>query len=330
MRLRWLSLVLVLPLFGYLGYRLISAFRGWDAITVVTFAVLVVFNVSQMVPWRGRWVSLSGIWSVVVLILLVGLSLGLAGGVGLDIAAAMLLASPFLLESWIWQGDSNPGRALLALQFAFLDGVMIVAALDTLSASGVPATSGPLIYSFGAVNVEQLRGLYNLLVGLPVGALPLQSAMDAAFVVLGGVALLGVFVPLLEPQTGSGYALPIGDADRGPVTVAYSPELEMARGETLALLRRRSAPRPPPYSKLPGIWALVASGTVTLLFVVVSLEWPTQSLLPSFLVLGGFLVAILLMTRLSIRVPRIAPVPPRPEPAPGEPAPPVVRPLRLV
>jgi hypothetical protein len=307
---RVLSLILILPLFIYLAYLLITRFEGWDSVVMITFGAVVFLNIVQLLPWKGTWVSLSGLWSLVVMIVLAALSVGLAGGVGLDVSAGMLLASPFLLESWIWQAEGSPGWRIVALQFAFLDGVILVAALNSLSASGYTVNSTYLVAAYGEVNVQQFQGLWAILTGGNVGVLPLQNAMDPMFVVLGGFALLGVFAPLLQPQTGRGRTLPIGSAEGGEAIVAYSPDMEMVREETRRLFVLRSPSRPPPFSNLPGLTALFASGVVTFMFVYASLLWPTMSLLPSFVILAGVLVALIAMARSSLRTPEMMARPP--------------------
>lgn len=313
-KFRAVSFALIFPLFLYLGYVMVTTFQGWDPITVSVFLALLAINAIQLVPWKGRWVSLSGLWLLVMGFVLAGLAIGLSGGVGLDLSAAILLASPFLAETWIWQAHDSPGKRVVALQFAFLDGIMIVAALHTLTANQVPVTSGNLVYAFGNVDLTQLRGLYNLLTGSAAYSLPLQSAMDPTLVLLGGLALLGVFAPLLRPETGTGILLPLAPVEESAPMVAYSPEMEMAREETKALFRGRSQAKPPPFSQLPGLSALAASGTVTLAFIYASLEWPSQALLPAFLALAAVLGAVLVAAHSSVRAPPSRAPAPAPSP----------------
>jgi hypothetical protein len=318
MNFRLLSLILILPLFIYLGYLLITRFQGWDYVVMIVFGLVVILNVAQLVPWKGTWVSLSGLWGLIVIVVLAALSIGLAGGIGLDISAGMLLASPFLLESWIWQNEGSPGWRIVALQFAFLDGVILVAALNSLSASNMPVNSTYLVAAYGNVNVQQVQGLYNILTGGPVGVLPLQNAMDPIFIVLGGLALLGVFAPLLQPKTGLGENLPIESAQGGVAVVAYSPEMEMERAETRRLFMARTSSKPPPYSNLPGLTALIASGTVTIVFVYASLQWPTSALFPALVLLAAVLVAVIAMARSSLATPaQVARPPPSRVPTPA-------------
>jgi hypothetical protein len=309
-RFRVLSLILILPLFIYLAYLLITRFQGWDYIVAITFGAIILLNIVQLIPWKGTWVTLSGLWSIVVMIVLAALSVGLAGGMGLDVSAGMLLASPFLLESWIWQAEGSPGWRIVALQFAFLDGVILVAALNSLAASSYPVNSTYLVAAYGEVNVQQAQALYGILTGGTVGTLPLQSAMDPVFIVLGGFALLGVFAPLLQPQTGRGSSLPIESAEGTSTIVAYSPEMEMIREETRRLFVLRTVSRPPPFSNLPGLTALFAAGALTFVFVYASLLWPNAALLPSLVILAGVLVAVIAMARSSLRKPEPAPRPP--------------------
>jgi hypothetical protein len=339
---RTLSLVLILPLFLYLGYLLLVSFSGWDTLSAGVFLVVLFFNGLQLSPWKGRWLSLSGIWVLVALGVLSIFAFSLLGGVGLDITAGLILASPFLLESWIWQTEESPGKRIVALQLAFLDGVVLVAALNTLSGSATIVNSSSLIAAFAQVNITQVEGLLNIL-GLTalypgsagVTTFPLQGAMTAPLVVLGGLAFVGVLAPVLRPQTGTGTALPFNETQGMGRAMAYDPSLEQVGERTLGILQVQSTSKPPTYRHLPGLSAILITAATTLTFIVVSLEWPEQALLPAMGIAAAVVLLVIAMTRRALRsappgptIPhprwegRGAPAaPPLPSGFPGAPAP---------
>lgn len=331
MNFRVLSLILILPLFAYLGYLLLTTYTGWDTVSEMVFFAIVALNLLQLAPWKGRWLTLSGLWAMIVIAVLGAFAVSLAGGGGLDVAAGIILASPFLIESWVWQTESSPGKRIAALQLAFLDGVMLIAALDWITSSGYVMNSQTLIQAYSQVNQLQINAIANLLtVPLPFptlssNTLPLQSAMTPALIVLGGFALVGVFAPLLRPQTATGAELPFHEGGEAGAGVAYNPELEHVSPRVRALFALQTQPKPPSYSSLPGLSALLITGGIAVAFVIFSLEFPTISLLPAMLILAGAMVAVILMTRSSLKRKYGAGAPvaaPRRGEAPVSPAPP--------
>ncbi len=326
---RVLSFLLIMPLFLYLGFLMVTSYSAWDPLIAGVFGAVLVLNAIQFVPWKGRYLTLSGLWVIVLIMVLGFFAISLLGGPGLDISAGIILASPFLIESWIWQTEGSPGKRMAALQLSFLDGLVIVAALQALQSTGVPVNAPALISGYAQVNITQMCSLSNLL-GLSLSSVfpasctastyvfPLQAAMTPPLVVLGALAIVGALAPVLKPQTGSGSALPFSDAvDRA--RMAYDPDLEHMGEKPLYLLSLQTPSKSPSYGNLPGIRAIFLTASLTFVFILASLYWPQQVLLPALAGLTVVVIAIIVMTRRSLRTP--TPGRARPIGAPGAQAP---------
>ncbi len=316
---RVLSFLLIMPLFLYLGFLMVTSYAAWDPLIAGVFGAILLLNAIQFVPWKGRYLTLSGLWVIVLIMVLGFFAVSLLGGPGLDVAAGIILASPFLIESWIWQLEGSPGKRMVALQLSFLEGVVIVAAIQSLLATGLPVDAPDLISAYAQVNITQACSLSNL-VGLSMASVwpgacsagtlvfPLQAAMTPPLVVLGGMALVGALSPVLKPQTGSGAELPFREA--GEMSrMAYDPELEHLGEKPLQLLALRTVPKSPSYGHLPGLRAIFLTAALTFAFVLASLYAPQQVLLPTLGALVIVVFVILGLTRASLRAP--PPVAPR-------------------
>lgn len=283
---RGLSLFLVAPAFVYLLALLVSGYTGWDGASVAGFVIIPLLLAIGLIPLWGPFIELLGFVAVTVIALSAGLS-SPGGSVIIDFAAGILLGSPFLLGSWAWTpGRSAPGR-LIGLGVALLEGIILLAALRLITANGEVENATYLFYNYTAANLYQICGLAGFLNVVPAGVcpsnlsqLPLRDLVDPIFVLLAGIALLGVLVPVLSPRTARGVA---GDAasfeeyeasSRVRADLALSPE--MMRG-----LATRTPPRTSPGLAPPGATALALSAGIVLVFVTVAVNAAGAVLFPT-------------------------------------------------
>lgn len=304
-----LSLFLVAPVFLYLGWNLLVGFDGWDAASVAGFVVIPLLLAVGIIPLWGPLLELLGFLGLTgAVILAVMASPG--GGAGVDFAAGVLLGSPILLGTWAWTPRRTaPGR-LIGLGLALLEGIILLAALRLLQANGQVENSYGLFYNYTLANLLQVCGIAGYLNAVPNGCpqsltfLPLRDLVDPVFVLLAGLALLGVLVPALSPRTGEGapgHAESADEFDQSGLAGGSLPLApEMARG-----LARRTPPRPAPGLAPPGTGALVVATLIVLGFVVVAVNTPTDLLLPTMLLLVTALIGILYLNR-SPRTVRLA------------------------
>lgn len=293
-----LSLALVAPAFAYLALDLLVGYTGWDAASAAGFVLVPLLLLVGLIPLWGPFLELLGFVGVTAGVIL-GVLSSPTGGPGIDFAAGILLSSPFLLGSWAWTPKRTAPARLIGLGLGLFEGIILLAALRLLVTNGEVETSALLFYNYTSVNLLQLCGVAGFLNVVPSGCpsdlsfLPLRDIVDPTFVVLAGLALLGVLAPVLSPRTARGLA---GDAE------SYDEFAESARvradlplsSEMMRGLAQRTPPRPGPGILPPGSGALLLSASITLIFVAAAISAPTQLLLPTLLavllVLGGVLV----------------------------------------
>lgn len=322
-----LALVLVAPAFLYLGGLLLSGYQGWDAASEFGFLLVPLLLAVGLYPVWGALLEFVG-FIVLGLVATAATLTGSLGTTGYDLAAGILLASPFLLGLWAWgPGRSAAGR-LLGLGVALAEGIILLATLASIHANPPYQENAIGLFSwYTQVNIEQVCGLANLLASAPgvcaiTNQFPLRDIVDPVFVFLGGVAFLGSLMPALVPRTARGDP---GDAEGWEEFAATSPvppEVvltdEMVRG--LAL---RTPPESSPDLLPPGAAALLGATVLTLLFVLVAVEDAPVLLLPSMVLIAGALAVVLALDRPVTRRTRgVSGLEAAPGPGPAAPIPP--------
>jgi hypothetical protein len=323
-----LSLVLVAPAFLYLSGLLVSGYTDWTALSALGFVLVPLLLLVGLIPLYGPLIELFGFVFVGVVATVGTINEALGGG-GLDFAAGLLLASPIMLGAWAWTPSRSAPARLLGLGLALLDGLMLLSTLHLIQAN-VPGTEDPLtlFFFYTLTNVLQACGLAGFLNVAPaacttVSQLPLRDIVDPVFVLLAGIALLGVLIPILSPRTARGG---VGEAEgfrefeessRLRADLPVSPD--MMRG-----LARRTPPRASPSLAPPGSGSLLSACFLVLLFVAFAIDDPSTLLLPTLLLLMVGLLTLLAVTRppLSSRRPAglaATAQPPLPAPAPAAP-----------
>jgi hypothetical protein len=298
---QWIALVLVAPAFLYLAVRLISGYQGWDAASGFGFILIPLLLAIGLYPIWGALIELSGFLLLGVIATLATLT-GALGTTGFDLAAGVLLASPFLLGLWAWGPNRSAPARLIGLGVALLEGIILLATLASISANPPYQENATGLFSwYTQVNIEQLCGLAGLLASAPgscavTSQFPLRDLVDPLFVFLAGVAFLGALLPVLVPRTARGVE---GDAegwDEFEATSRPPPDLmlteEMVRGLSL-----RTPPASSPDLLPPGALALLGATVLALLFVLVAIDDAPLVLLPMIVVVIGALGAILASDR---------------------------------
>jgi len=229
--------------------------------------------------WTGRLLL-----ALLVLVPFVALPLG--NGVGYDLAAGVVIGSPFLWLEYAWSGGSSPLRRVVALQATFLVGIVCLAASAT-EPSIVGRSGGSRFFgALGQVLLSQLGGIGNVYNSGVGAGLPLESTFDAVYAALGGVALLGVVLSWMYPHTARDEALPWSWVPRrapaGPLRPAEE-ELGLRPGQREALATR-TRPLAPDTVLPPGFLSLVVAVLLLVGFVALADGAPSFALL--VLVLG--------------------------------------------
>jgi hypothetical protein len=324
-----LSLVLVAPAFLYLSGLLVSGYRAWDGLSALGFLLVPILLLIGLVPLYGPLVELFGFVAVGVIATLGTINQAL-GGAGLDFAAGLLLASPIMLGAWAWTPSRSAPARLLGLGLALLDGLMLLSTLH-LIAVNTPGSVDPvtLFFFYTITNILQACGLAGFLNVAPsacttISQLPLRDIVDPVFVLLAGVALLGVLVPILSPRTARGG---VGESE-GFREFAESSRLradlpvsqDMVRG-----LARRTPPRTSPGLAPPGSGSLLAACFLVVGFVAFAIDDPAGLLFPTMIGLLTALCILLVVSRPAravVGLPGLpgAPLPPPPLPGSSTPA----------
>lgn len=291
MNRRILTLILVLPAFVYLGVEVLLPFQGWDLAVVLSAAAGIFIVCLPILPLK-----ITRTWGLTLLSTGAFLALGALfefEGQGPDFVGGLLLVSPFLMSAWVWfPGGSTPASRILSLQFAFLEAILLIAAINALDAVGLPITALNLEVSYVQVAIDQLQGLVNVLQGASPGSLPLQNAVDPVFIGLAALAIVGVFLPLFDPQTGNGEPLPLEDALPEHPSEAVRARLALLRPEVRHALEERSLPRAPPVTgAIPGLLPLVVSALLVIGFIYAAYADSAGVLLP---LMVGVTLAVLL------------------------------------
>lgn len=223
------------------------------------------------------------------------------GGVGLDLAAGVILGAPFLWIEYAWRVGFPPATRVIALQSALLVGILCLATLGE-SSSAIDPTGGGFLQALLQVVAAQIEGIAAVLAGMTPNAMPLETTFDAVYVGLGGIALAGLVLSWVSPRTSLGERLPWSwvqsQASPAPV-VPTSEELGLRPGQRDALATR-TRPTPPEATFPPGFGALSAAGLLVLALVGLAVGEPTYTLLALVLGAAGAIgtVALVLSRRL--------------------------------
>lgn len=282
------SAVLIYPTPLYAALFVLSGFGGSGLGLTVGFLLAVGFGAAtalgflrvQMWIWLGRIA-----FAILVLVPLAEYPSGAGGWI--DIAAGVVIGSPFLWLEYAWRDASSPAARVVALQSAFVVGIL---SLTTVAASSsVSGSSGGWQFfdAFGQVITGQLEGVAALLTGATPNGVPLDSTFNVTYAALGGLALLGVALTWMHPHTAHDEPLPWSwlrfRTSRAPAPPPAAAELVLRPGQREALATR-TLPTSPDSVLPPGFGSLLVTGALLFGFVAFADAAPSYALLA--LVLG--------------------------------------------
>ena len=285
MRELWPAILLAFPPMLYVGAVVLGSAPTASAAFAGLFVITFFLAVLSTLPDRRVRVGTTGAF---ILLAAVALGSSVAGRVGADVLAGVLLASPALLLSFAVLPEGTLALRLTALGLALLDGLALLAARGAVLLSALPLTGRSFLAAFVAANVDQVKGLIGLLSSAG-GALPLRDTFDPVYIVLAGISAVGVLIPMLRPEDAWGAALPVEGNPPAGAGPSEATDLDPALAEELA---SRSQPEPP-VGLPPGIPALVSGSVAAVGVVSLAFVAPTVPLLVLVvLLLAGLFAAI--------------------------------------
>ena len=289
----WPATMLAFPPMLYVGAVVLgsapTASPWFATLFVVTFLLAIL---STFPDPRVR----VGTTAALLLLALVAVGALVSGGVGADLIAGILLASPALLLSLALTPDAALSVRFMALALALLDGLELLAARLVVLLSPLAFTGRSFLAAFASVNVTQLQGLAGLLSSTG-GPLPIRDTFDPVYVVLAGISAAGVLIPMLRPQTAAGVLLPTEDFRRPSTEEKPSESIEF-EPSLAADLADRSLSEPPSSGFPPGLPPLVAGSVAAAGVIGLAFFAPGAALLVLVSgLLGSLAVAILVMRR---------------------------------
>jgi hypothetical protein len=297
----WIA-ALLYPAPLYAGLLVLAHFAGGDVGLAVGFLLAVGFGtVTGLGLIRfPAWVWLGRLVLVLLILLALTFELGPGGGGWLDLAAGVVIGSPFLWLEYAWRDASTPAARVVALQATFVLGLLCLAS----GASGTSGSGGwPFFEAFGNVLLLQAQGLEALLGGVIPTGIPLEATLDVTYAALGGVALLGVMLSGISPRTALEETLPWSWLP-GPHSRVRAPteaEVVGLRPGQRDVLETRTRPLAPNSVLAPGLGSLLVTAVLIVGFVALAVEAPSYALLVLVLASVGamFAVGLVLARRLT-------------------------------
>ncbi|MGP8075395.1 MAG: hypothetical protein ACLP8Y_01450 [Thermoplasmata archaeon] len=297
----WIA-ALLYPAPLYAGLLVLVHFAGGGVGLAVGFLLAIGFGtVTGLGLIRFLvWVWLGRLVLVLLVLLPLTFELDPGGGEWLDLAAGVVIGSPFLWLEYAWRDASTPAARVVALQSTFVLGLLCLAS----GASGTSASGGwPFFEAFGNVLLLQVQGLAALLGGVIPTGIPLEATLDVTYAALGGVALLGVMLSGISPRTALEEPLPWSWLP-GPYSRVSAPtEVEVVglRPGQRDVLETRTRPLAPNSVLAPGLGSLLVTAALLVGFIALAVAAPSYALLVLTLASVGamFAVGLVLARRLN-------------------------------
>ena len=298
--------LLVLPL-AWVGVLVLT-----DVARVELVATLIAFALTAALGIAGavRKTFLGG-WGALVLLGLAGVALGasFSGPLGFELALGILLGLPWILVGYAAGADRPLGARFLALGGALALGLMLLAARSELAVGSGAVTAESLVRQVGTVLQNQSQVFGSLVPGAPTPSIPLLDLFDPVYVGLSAVAVLGLLLVSVRPQTGAGRRLPISlrlgrgetlEGRRLPVAYGFSTAQQ-------AVFFERTPVEPPLGAWPPGLASVLAGALAASAFLIASYAIPLSAVLAATVVLAVASVALVLVTERPglLRAPRV-------------------------
>jgi hypothetical protein len=199
------------------------------------------------------------------------------GGLASQLTVGVLVGLPFLASALAWRDGAGVAHRAIALAVSIVIGTALLAARANVLLSGTASSPAAYVQAFFTVNVRQVQGLNAIATGGPEPFLPLRAVFDPTFTALCGLAVAGMLLLALRPQSG--------DHERLPVAVsleARDPRSDPARMVPFSDAQRRafgerSVTVPPTGAWPPGLEAVAVAAVVTTIFLAVAFVRPLEA-----------------------------------------------------
>lgn len=219
-----------------------------------------------------------------------------SAGVGSDLAVGALLAVPFVASAVAGREGETLFFRFVAFALGLTLGIVILATYATVAAASESYTATTVLGAFGAVNVRELGGIANLVSGTGATDLPLHDLFDTTYAALGAIALLGLLLLFVRPQTGRAEPLPVafrvGRSDEATRELTDDYGFSEVQRD---VFRHRSEALPPATTGPPGFDAVVLAAVAVGVFVGLGVALPYDALLVATAALAAGAGALIAM-----------------------------------
>jgi hypothetical protein len=285
--------LLALPIL-YVTALLLPAFPVGAVGVAVAFAVSFLIALLTGFPQPaardlGAWVGIA----FSVFFALAVWAPGTFGDAPAAMAGGVLLGLPWIAWAYVWRERESLANRMVAYAVSITVGVLLLATLDVLRATGSSVTPDSFVSAFYSLNVLQVQGIVTVLSGAGPTDLPAHDVFDAIYVALTGISVLGVLLLVARPRTGDGRSLPIALASYRDELPGgeLSPLLGFSEAQR-ATFRERSFPVSPASAAPPGLTAVLIASLATASFLVVAFLLPFWALLAG---VGGLVGSVVLL-----------------------------------
>ena len=279
-------LVLVLPLVGYTVFVVARPGLIWSAEAVVASVLAVGAGLLPVLAprrWTFSWAPFAAILigsaaATVTTLLPPGELPDPVGAIFLALGVAGLVSVPVVVPLWSALARRAPAAQLLLIVLGAFSTVLLVQAIQTAQAVGIPAPVGALPAAVDNVDGAQAASFVaNLLGHGPSAEPPLSSAIDPVFVLTALLALSGVLLSWIVPQTDRGVSLLEEEEVVEPRRPLADP-LRFVAPEERARLDLASTPARPPLGSFPGIGPVTVAAGASILFVTSAAVYTRETL----------------------------------------------------
>ncbi len=249
----------------------------------------------------------------------VALTPGVFGPYGPAILVGFLVGGPWVLSGYVARPESALGIRFVAFSVATLWGLFLLANASSAVGSGPSTIASAYVTHFFSLVGQQFQVFGGLLSGAASPPLPLNLFFDPLYTALVAVALVGLLLVSVRPQTGARAPLPV--AVRTYRSVDSERDVGGTYGFTPAqrgVFRERSVGETPLATWPPGIEPVFVGAAAAGAFLVASYFVPTWTVAAT---VASVAIAALWLIRTTVRPldPGVAGTAP-PRPAAGPPA----------
>jgi hypothetical protein len=230
-------------------------------------------------------------------LLLLAAALATSSPAGTDLFLGILVGVPWILAGYVARPTSSVGLRFIAYGVALTLGLLLLATPASLAAASGTVSSGTFLHGFGTLTVDQGSVLGGFSTGAAAPTIPLQSFFDPVFTALTAVAVLGLLLVTVRPQTGRGVPLPMALRVRRESATerALSPAYGFSAAQE-AVFFERSAPEPPVTAWPPGLASVLAGAVGASAFLIAAYSEPFFAILDATIAAAVSAAVLVLLT----------------------------------